>query len=46
MPYDPLKDLQPITLAVKAPQYLVVNAKSDIKSLAGLVAKAKAHPDK
>ncbi|MBK6005670.1 tripartite tricarboxylate transporter substrate binding protein [Ramlibacter ginsenosidimutans] len=46
MPYDPVKDLQPITLAVKAPQYLVVNAKSDIKSLADLVAKAKAHPDK
>ncbi len=25
MPYDPLKDLAPITLAVKSPQYLVVN---------------------
>ena len=25
MPFDPIKDLAPITLAVKAPQYLVVN---------------------
>jgi tripartite-type tricarboxylate transporter receptor subunit TctC len=46
MPYDPVKDLQPITLAVKAPQYLVVNAKSDIKNLQDLVAKAKAQPNK
>jgi tripartite-type tricarboxylate transporter receptor subunit TctC len=46
MPYDPVKDLQPITLAVRAPQYLVVNAKSDIKSLQDLVAKAKANPNK
>src|SRR5437764_2576802 len=46
MPYDPVKDLQPITLAVKAPQYLVVNAKSDIKNLHDLVAKAKAQPNK
>jgi len=44
MPYDPVKDLQPITLAVKAPQYLVVNPSSGITSVQDLVAKAKADP--
>jgi tripartite-type tricarboxylate transporter receptor subunit TctC len=44
MPYDPVKDLQPITLAVKAPQYLVVNPASGITSVQDLVAKAKADP--
>lgn len=46
MPYDPLKDLAPITLAVKSPQYLVVNPASGISSVADLVAKAKASPGK
>ncbi|MEJ7928587.1 tripartite tricarboxylate transporter substrate binding protein [Ramlibacter sp. AN1015] len=46
MPYDPLKDLQPITLAVKSPQYLVVNPASGITSLQDLLAKAKAEPNK
>ena len=46
MPYDPLKDLQPLTLAVKAPQYLVVNPSSGIASVQDLVAKAKAQPSK
>jgi tripartite-type tricarboxylate transporter receptor subunit TctC len=46
MPYDPVRDLQPLTLAVKAPQYLVVNARSGINSVADLVAKAKAEPAK
>ncbi|MFL6693913.1 MAG: Bug family tripartite tricarboxylate transporter substrate binding protein [Ramlibacter sp.] len=46
MPYDPVKDLQPITLAVKAPQYLVVNPASGITSVQDLVAKAKAQPNK
>jgi tripartite-type tricarboxylate transporter receptor subunit TctC len=44
MPYDPVKDLAPITLAVKAPQYLVVNSASGITSLKDLVAKARAQP--
>jgi tripartite-type tricarboxylate transporter receptor subunit TctC len=44
MPYDPVKDLAPITLAVKAAQYLVVNPASGITSVADLVAKAKARP--
>ena len=46
MPYDPVKDLQPLTLAVKTPQYLVVNATSGITSVQDLVAKAKAEPSK
>ena len=44
MPYDPVKDLAPITLAVKSPQYLVVNPASGISSVADLLAKARAHP--
>ena len=46
MPYDPVKDLAPITLAVKAPQYLVVNPASGITSVKDLVDKAKASPGK
>lgn len=46
MPYDPVKDLQPLTLAVKTPQYLVVNASSGINSVRDLVARAKAEPAK
>ena len=46
MPYDPLKDLAPITLAVKSPQYLVVNPATGITSVADFVAKAKASPAK
>jgi len=46
MPYDPLKDLAPITLAVKSPQYLVVNPATGITSVADFVAKAKAAPAK
>lgn len=46
MPFDPHKDLAPITLAVKSPQYLVVNPKIGIASVKDLVAKAKADPSK
>lgn len=46
MPFDPLKDLAPITLAVKSPQYLVVNPGTGITSVEDLVAKAKANPTK
>ncbi|MDR6860682.1 tripartite tricarboxylate transporter substrate binding protein [Variovorax guangxiensis] len=46
MPYDPVKDLAPITLAVKSPQYLVVNPAAGVSSVAELVAKAKAQPSK
>ena len=46
MPYDPLKDLAPITLAVSSPQYLVVNAALPVKNVAELVARAKASQGK
>ncbi len=46
MPYDAVKDLAPITLAVKSPQYLVVNPASNINSVKDLVALAKANPTK
>ena len=44
MPYDPQKDLAPITLMVKAPQYLVVHPGSGITSVKDLIEKAKANP--
>lgn len=44
MPYDPQKDLAPITLMVKAPQYLVVHPGSGINSVKDLIEKAKANP--
>jgi tripartite-type tricarboxylate transporter receptor subunit TctC len=44
MPYNPRKDLAPITLAVRAPQYLVVNPASGLVSATDLINKAKAEP--
>ncbi len=46
MPYDPIKDLAPITLAVMSPQYLVVNPGVPVNNGAELVARAKAQPGK
>lgn len=46
LPYDPTKDLAPITLAVKSPQYLVVNPSTGITSVKDFIAKAKASPGK
>ena len=46
MPYDPIKDLAPITLAVKSSQYLVVNPATGIADVKDLIAKAKADPAK
>lgn len=46
MPYDPVKDLSPITLAVTAPQYLVVHPAVPVNNVAELVARAKALPGK
>jgi tripartite-type tricarboxylate transporter receptor subunit TctC len=45
-PYDPLKDFAPISELVNAPNVLVVAANSDIKTVADLVAQAKANPKK
>ena len=44
MPYDPLTDLTPITLAVTSPQYLVVHPALGVASVSEFVAKAKANP--
>jgi len=44
VPYDPVRDFAPITLAATAPNILVVNPKLPIKSVAELIAAAKAKP--
>ena len=44
--YDALKDLDPITVAVQAPNVLVVPAASPLKSMADVVAYLKANPGK
>lgn len=44
LPYDPVKDLQPITLVASGPLVLVVSSASKYKTLADLVAAAKAQP--
>lgn len=44
MSFDPQKDLAPITLAVKSPQYLVAGPSADFSSVKEFVAKAKASP--
>ena len=46
LPYDPVKDLAPVALVGEAPLALVVKADSKYKSLADLIAAAKANPDK
>lgn len=45
LPYDPLKDLTPISMVASAPLALVVSANSPYKTVAELVAAAKAQPD-
>jgi tripartite-type tricarboxylate transporter receptor subunit TctC len=44
LPYDATKDFAPISELVNAPNVLVVRADSDIKTVADLVAQAKATP--
>ncbi|MES3002224.1 MAG: tripartite tricarboxylate transporter substrate binding protein [Pseudomonadota bacterium] len=44
VPYDPFKDLAPLTGGVNFPNVLVVNAQSGIKNLADFVAAAKKSP--
>ena len=46
LPYDPLKDLAPITLAVTAPQFLAVHPSIPARTFAEFIAYAKAHPGK
>jgi tripartite-type tricarboxylate transporter receptor subunit TctC len=44
LPYDPFKDFIPVTELVNAPNVLVVRPDSGIKTLADLIARAKAAP--
>ena len=44
LPYDPIKDFAPICELVNAPNVLFVRADSGIKTLADLIARAKAAP--
>jgi tripartite-type tricarboxylate transporter receptor subunit TctC len=46
MPYDPAKDIAPITLMVRVQEILVVNTKLGIDDFAGFLAAAKARPGK
>ena len=46
LPYDPLKDFTPIALLARVPIVLVVNGAVSAKSVAELVALARAHPGK
>jgi tripartite-type tricarboxylate transporter receptor subunit TctC len=45
LPYDPLKDLVPVVLVGEGPIALAVRNESPLKSVADLVAAAKAKPD-
>ncbi|MBC9177651.1 Bug family tripartite tricarboxylate transporter substrate binding protein [Pseudoroseomonas ludipueritiae] len=44
MPYDPLKDFAPITMMAAVPEILAVNARVPARTVAELVALAKAKP--
>lgn len=46
LPYDPVKDLAPITMGVNFPNVLVVHAGTKIHSFQEFVAYARANPDK
>ena len=46
LPYDSVRDFEPISELVNAPNVLFVRPDSGIKSIADLVAQAKAAPDK
>ena len=46
LPYDPFRDFVPISELVNAPNVLIVKSSSSIKTLADLVAQAKADPNK
>ena len=46
MPFDPVKDLAPITMLVKLPNILVVNPKVPVNNLQELIAYGKRNPEK
>jgi tripartite-type tricarboxylate transporter receptor subunit TctC len=45
LPYDPHKDFAPVALIARSFNIVVVNPQSPIKSIADLIAAAKADPD-
>lgn len=44
LPYDPLRDFTPISLVGSSPNMLLVRADSAFKSVADVIAFARAHP--
>jgi len=44
LPYDPVKDLTPISLVASSPLLIVASANSPFRTLADVVKEAKAHP--
>ena len=44
MPFDPIKDLAPVTMLAEIPFVLVASQQSEITSVTDLIAKAKAQP--
>lgn len=46
LPYDPIKDFAPVTIAVRMPMALVVNPSEPIKNVQDLISFAKANPNK
>src|ERR1700675_2607724 len=46
LPYDPHKDFAAVALVARSFNFVVVNPKSSIKSIADLIAAAKADPEK
>jgi len=46
LPYDPIKDLQPLSIAALVPVALIVPSSTPVKNFAEFVAYAKSHRDK
>jgi len=46
MPFDPLRDLTPLTQVLAVPEVIVVHPRLGVKTLAELIARAKAQPDR
>jgi tripartite-type tricarboxylate transporter receptor subunit TctC len=46
LPYDPVRDFSPISLAFYTPLYLMTSPQLPVKSVKDLIALAKAHPGK
>ena len=46
LPYDPMKDFEPVTLVARLPNVLIVNAQLGVSSVADLIALLKKDPGK